>query len=159
MKLERNAVTSFWYAHAEMVLQAQAKPIKHLAFKLDTGARVTTVPHQLLIANGITQEKIQQATKARLTVADGRRIPNSYILRVAEIRILGKIFRNFEIATSLSANLGCLLGQNILECFDWELNYSAGLAIAKYRQNFIPQSVSAYSKAVDDLDMDGEAHT
>ena len=94
------------------------------------------------------------ATKARLTVADGRRIPNSYILRVSEIHVLGKNFQNFEIATSLSANMGLLLGQNILECFDWKLNYSTGLAVAKYRQDFTPQSISGYPKTVDDIDMD-----
>ena len=153
MKIKRNNVTSFWYANAEIAFEPNSNFLKNVNFKLDTGARITTIPHQLLIENGIAEKMIRLSTKARLTVADGRRIPNSYILRVSEIHVLGKNFQNFEVATSLSADMGFLLGQNILECFDWELNYSAGLAVANYRQGFVPQSISSYSKAVDDIDM------
>jgi hypothetical protein len=152
LKIKRNAVTSFWYANAEIVLQANHAPVKDVIFKVDTGARVTTVPYQLLIKNGISEDKILEATKARLTVADGRRIPNSYILRIAEIHVLGKNFRNFEIVTSLSANMGFLLGQNILECFDWDICYSTGIATAVFRKDFMPQSVSYLSKAIDDIE-------
>ena len=151
MKIERNKVTAFWYAGAVMILRPEGRPIPNLIFKLDTGARLTTVPYKVLVENGISESMIKGATRARITVADGRKIPDSYILKVSEIHILGKNFRNFEVATSLSANMGFLLGQNILECFDWELNYSTGLAIATHRRNFAPQSMSSQSKAVDEL--------
>lgn len=153
MRLKRNIDTAFWYANAEIIFQSESKPVKNLAFKLDTGARVTTIPSQLLIANGVTKDKIEQGMEAMITVADGRYVPNSYMFRVAEIHILGKNFRNFEVATSLSANMGLLLGQNILECFDWDINYSTGFALAKFRDDFIPKPISNRSKAVSDLNL------
>ena len=156
MRIKRHVSSAFWYATAEIIFQSGASPVKNIMFKLDTGARVTTVPNYLLINNGVTKEMIVRASEANIVVADGRRIPNSYMFRIAEFHILGKNFKNFEVATSLSANMGLLLGQNILECFDWDLNYSTGFALAKYRDDFSPQSVSKYSKTISDLDFKEE---
>ena len=152
MTFEFDRTTHFWNLNVGIMFRQDGKLINNVPFKLDTGARITTIPCHFLLNNGMTENGLRQTTKTYITVADGKRVPNCFIVRVAEIHILGKIFRNFEVATSLSANFGYLLGQNILECFDWELNYSSGLATANFRENFIPQAVSKHSKKVDNVE-------
>ncbi|MCL2170907.1 MAG: retroviral-like aspartic protease family protein [Defluviitaleaceae bacterium] len=142
----------FWNVVAKIILRHNDRPIDGLKFKIDTGAGITTIPRSLLIDNGMPANEIKRAHKISIITADGKRVPNAYILRIPEIHVLGKKFINFEVATSLSVNMNYLLGQNILECFDWKLLYSLGEAIAEYRQGFVPHSMSSRIKRIDNLD-------
>jgi hypothetical protein len=104
--------------------------MKHVLFKVDSGANRTTLNCEFLYLLGYDENWIKSGTllenDARPTLASGFVIDDCYQVILPEIHIGDWVGYNWPALTSPSVPFKFLLGTDSMQFFNWNFNYESG---------------------------------
>ena len=114
------------------VRQNHTQKMRHLTYKIDTGANCTTISRDWLNVLGYDDSWIIAKGKLmtgddRPTVASGVPVDDCYRVALPEISISGWVGYNWPVITSLTVPFRLLFGTDSMRFFNWHFDYENGL--------------------------------
>ena len=120
-----------WFTYIDLYcLTYDSKGQKRVQFKVDTGANISSISLNALLALGYTADWIVQngTLEPAAETANGRTVENCYRIHLPQVKFGVYTCKNPLFLTSLTEDMRNLFGLNFMRYFNWDLNYQTKVA-------------------------------